>query len=117
MIYITFLTMPFLLYIVGAIWMGRRFYHQANADGVYQSKALSGVGFGLSAFLATLALWEVLSVTGKLEHVLSVTGAVVVGLTTQWIMSKWYPTRPRMPLRHPTPTVRRSQNTSSSAPA
>ena len=88
MLYITFLVLPFLLYSVGTILMGRRFYHQADATGVEPGKAISAAGFGLTAFLGTMALWEFLSVPGKLEHVLAVTGAVAVGLTTQWVMSK-----------------------------
>ena len=89
MVYIAFVVIPLLLYIVGTVWMGRRFYRQADAAGVDPAKALSATGFGLSALIAGFALWDHLSGTGELEHVLSVTGAVVVGLTTQWLTSKW----------------------------
>ena len=89
MVYIAFVIIPILLYIVGTILMARRFYRQADAAGVDPAKAISAAGFGLSALIAGFALWDLLSGTGELEHALSVTGAVVVGLTTQWLTSEW----------------------------
>lgn len=89
MAYFVFLLIPILIYIVSAILMARRFYHQADTAGVDPEKAISAAGFGLTALITGFMLWELLSATGKTAHVISVTGAVMAGLITQWVISKW----------------------------
>ena len=88
MAYIAFLLIPILIYIVGTIWMGRHFYHQANTAGVDPARALSAAGFGLTVLITGFMLWDLLSGTGKTAHVISVTGDVLAALITQWVISK-----------------------------
>ena len=102
MAYFVFLLIPILIYIVSAILMARRFHHQADAAGVDPGKAVSAAGFGLTALIAGFALWELMSGTGKLQHVLSVTASVVAGLTTQWLTSKWMIPNPSSDAKPPT---------------
>ena len=101
MAYFVLLLIPFVLYAVGTIWMTRRFYRQAEATGVDPGKTLSAAGFGLTALIVGFLLFGYLLGTSNTEHVLSVASSVLVGLTTQWTISKWMipdpPSKPAPP--------------------